>query len=167
MDKTEENKIKEKLTNNINTYLQNNNLTVSDKETLDSFITEMTQIYKDNITLYGMIDNYAGMFSKIGHLINIAVLMLVITIIILVILLILIKGNGYETILTASGIMLLFVKFIIYDRIDYNNIVIISDSFSKVLNYILNNIGILMIIFGLLLTIVGILTAVIKLLKKK
>ncbi len=57
----------------------------------------------------------------------------------------------------GSGLILLFTRFVIYDKIDFKNITLISDEFSKVLKNILTNIAFELVIFGIILFMLGIL----------
>ncbi len=160
--KNSEYKINSKLVSNnirsnIDKYLVKNNIDVQNKEELEMFLTDMENIYVKRVNFYNMLGNFKNRFYKIYNLIYKAQIILGGVILLLNILMIHMKNKHIASVYMASGFILLFVRFLIYEKIDFRTLVIISDAFSKVLKVLLTNIASELIIFGIILVVIGIL----------
>lgn len=156
------NYIKERLNKNIDDYLKSNNVEVTNDTDLDSFVDELIKIYNNQVCLYKTIDGFVGLVSKASNMLNKAIIICSVSLLIVALItIILLKVKYIDSILIGSGIILLFIRFLIYEKIDVENIIIVSNNFSKVLKSILIKIGniifnyaIIFIIVGLLLTFI-------------
>ena len=156
--KTELNKesIKNKLDENINEFLKKNNIDVINKDDIIPFENDIKEIYENEITLYKMADSVAPIIGKM-KLINNVVIGLSVSIGILFILLIVIhQAKFWGSIILASGLIILFLYIAVYDNIDVNNLLVITEKFSKVLIVIIRNLGSICLKIGLLTSIIGI-----------
>ena len=151
------NKVSENIQKNIDKYLVKNNIEVDNKEELKMFLVDMENIYKKRINFYNMLSSFKNTFYKIYNLLFKIQIGLSILIIILNVILINMKSKHIQSAYMGSGLILLFTRFVIYDKIDFKNITLISDEFSKVLKNILTNIAFELVIFGIILFILGIL----------
>ncbi len=151
--------LKEKLSKNIEELLAKQNLVITDKNAIDSFVSEMVKIYQNETNLYNLVDDYIEPFQKVINISNIAFIGILIISILLLILVILMKIHCLGTVTLASGLMLIFVRFVIYEKIDFKNLLIISDEFSKILNKILTNIANLIAIYAGIFIVLGLILA--------
>ena len=62
----------------------------------------------------------------------------------------------------ASGLIILFSYVIIYEKIDIESILIITDNFSLLIRKILTNLKELFFLLGIVLIIIGIMISIIK-----
>ena len=152
--------VKNRLQANIDKYLNDHKVKITSKEYINSFVNDIGRIYEKEVSLYGYLNGVMSTFKKGENLVNNAILVTSIIVLVLIIILILIKQYLIGSIISASGLILLFIRFLIYDKIDINNILIISSEFSliikKICNEILNNafiISLLLIIIGVTLII--------------
>ena len=100
-----------------------------------------------------LLNNFKNTFNYIR---KITIIVLSISILLLIICLVLtkpIKNNLLSSIIMSSGLILLFIKYNIYDKINYKDIKIISESFSRVVNNMLVSISNLFIIAAITLVI--------------
>ena len=154
--------IKERLSNNIETYLKNNNVEVTNDADLDSFIDEMTKIYNNQICLYKMLDSLVSTVSKYNNVLNKAIIIVGITFLILSLLIIIVLKVKYlGALLMSAGMILIFMRFLIYENIDVENIIIVSDNFSKVLKSIIIKLGNIILNYGVVLIIVGLIMSIV------
>lgn len=153
--------IKNNLNKNIDDYLDKHNVKISDKKLLKEFVDDMINIYKDEITLFGTANSVINIFSRIGNYLNIFIIVSIAIILILIILSKIFKFQYIKSSFLASGIILLFIRFVIYDKIDVKNILIITEYFSKVLNIVLEKIGSLLLIWGIIFIIFGLIVSII------
>ncbi len=158
----DENSLKEKLAKNIEDSLAKQNLQVTDKNAIDEFVTEMVKIYKVETNLYNIVDNFTNYVQKGDNVINMALIGLMIVCIVLLITIILMKVHCLGTITFGVGLILAFIRFVIYEKIDFKNILILSKEFSKVLTSILTNIANNLAIFAILFLVVGLIIAIIE-----
>ena len=148
--------IRERITESIDEYLTSNNVEVTNDTDLESFKDEIIKIYTNQICLYKTVDGFVGHLNKAYNLINKAIIITaVIFIVVLLISIILFKVRYIDSILVSAGIMLLFIRFLIYEKIDIENILIISDNFSKILKSTLIKIGNIMFNYSVVFIIVG------------
>ena len=158
LDKTS---IKNKLMNNIQTYLSKNYETITHKEELSEFISDIEEIYRNEVCLYHTLDSFIKFFHKGINYINFIIDILFWVISILFILECLLKTKFMGAIISSSGINILLIIFLVYEKVDYKNLLIISEYFSKVIREIFQNIihisiytSTICIIIGLLLSFI-------------
>ena len=156
--KTELNKdnIKTNLENNINAFLKKSNLKILNQDDVNKFANDLVDIYKNEICLYGFLDNYISTFAKIGRIINTLLIIFSIAIFILLILLKVVNSHYISSSLIASGLIILFVRIFVYEKIDINGLLIITELFSNILRLILTILGKMLLSIGIGLIIVGV-----------
>ena len=145
----------ENITNNINNYLDEYNIKITSQSSLDSFILDIAKIYDNEVNLYHFADGLVSSFAKTSSIINYAIVGLIIGLMILFIILKFLNVNYYGAILGASGWILLFIKFVLYEKIDYKNITLISDYFGTILKKCFIHVGNYMLVFGIILVVFG------------
>ena len=149
--------LKDKLNKNIKDYLNKNNTEVTDQKALDKFISNIISIYKKEISLYGHIEGYTNKFIKVGKFIDVSIVVITFLLIIFLVILRWPLHRKYEGVISLSaGMMLLYFKFYIYEQIDMKNILIISDSFSKLIKELLLDINNYIFILAIILLFAGI-----------
>ena len=159
--------VKDKLSTNIDNYLSSSNLEVTDKKELNLFINDIAKIYEDEIKFYN-----AAKFGKkyltygIKNIDKIISFILGISLISIIILLLL-RCKFISSTIIGSGLILLFIRFMIFEKIDIKNILIISDYFSKVIKAVLNDLGHNILMSSILLIGIGLIILLIELLGKK
>ena len=159
--------IQKKLDKNIDEFLKSSNLDLLNKDDLLSFEQEIVDIYKNEITLYGMINSVIPKYPKLNKYID---RLLIIVGILFIGLMVILRRNRVFTkgaLLVASGLIILFIKLAIYERIDMDNIILITENFSYLIRSTLNYINMLLLIIGLVLTFLGICQIMIRSLFKK
>ena len=148
--------IKIKLENNIDKYLKDNNINFKGSE-LDEFVIDIINYYTDEINLYDYLNDYVKYIVKLNNIVIIIIIVSIIFIIVnLFIAYKLTKNNYFGSILLVTGLFLLFLQYDIFDKIDINNIFIITKYFSEFVQIILNNLKIFMILYSLILSLLGI-----------
>ena len=159
--------LNKKLSENIDNYLVSNNFDVEDRHELDLFISDVCNIYEKEVTFYGS-------FKLLNKYINFGIdninglIILVSELSIICILTILILGNNIiSSSIMSSGLILLFIRVMIYEKVDIKNIMIISNYFSESLKYILNRIGYTLLASSILLIVIGLIISLIELVGKK
>lgn len=159
--KFDDSKLKEKLVNNINESLAKHNLQITDQEAIDSFVSEMVKIYRNEVNIYSLVDNHVNLFHKFNSILNIAFIALLMVCILLSLSIILMKAHCIASSFFASGLILLFLRFVIYEKIDFKNLLVISDEISMIIKHLLtkiaNDMALCSYIFiglGIILTIV-------------
>lgn len=165
--KVDSESVRNKLTTNIDKYLNDNNLDVENRKELNMFINDMIKIYEDEIKFYNI-----GKFGK--EYINIAniyidnIIYIIFSVsLVLIIILILLKNKFISSSLLSSGLILLFIRFVIYEKIDIKNILIVSEYFSKSLKTVLYELGHNILISSILLISIGLIIALIESIKFK
>lgn len=150
--------VKENLENNINKYLEKNNIKITDQAALDKFVNNILKIYQDEITLSNHISKIERIISKTKNLINIG---FIVFLIIGVILFVFIKGYSKEIVLSVpfivSGIILIFGYLLVNSNIVISNFYIWDTKVSTLLQEVMYGIlgkiklsGIVFIIIGCL-----------------
>jgi len=146
--------INKKLKENIDNYLKENNVDVVNNNDIDSFISEVVDIYKDEIMLYNTLDSFINSFNKISNILNYGIIILLVITIILFIVNIKFRSY-YLSSFMSVGLILLFLRMVIYEKIDVINILIVSEEFSLILKNIITLIGTLLLKFGIIFIIIG------------
>ncbi len=149
-------KIEEELNKNIEEYVANRGFTIDDREAVDKFVVEMTNIYKTNI-------GYSNVIEKVRTLFNNSYRIILIGLIISVILFIgnyffsktIFKERNIIVSLFTTGILLIFFSYYVKENIDINNITIYTELISKVIINYLNDIFKIMDILGIIYIIIG------------
>ena len=116
-------KIENNLKANINNYLEKNNIEVKDQESLDKFIEQILNVYKDEVSLSNSIKYAEKIISKTKHLVTFGSILCIILIILTIII---IKKITKEKILTIP----LFTTSILFffSTIYINNHIIIDNT---------------------------------------
>lgn len=154
--------IMQKLKENIDNYLLEHDVSITSDDNIDSYISEIGKIYTKKIGLYSLLNKYASTFKTFGSSINIMIVITFIGLIINTLILRKIKTTYGASIIIASGLILLFIRFIIFSEIEVTSLVIISQYFSKVIIEIYKSICNLTVISGALLIILGLIMQVIE-----
>lgn len=152
---------KEKLENNIDKFLADKNVEVSDKESLDSYVSSVMKVYENEVTLYGYLDGFSSKFIKASNYLTVGMGISLICFAVLYLIVRCVFHKKYlGIIILSSSMMFLYLKYFIYEKIDYKNILIISNSFSEILRKLLDDIGnyvlfisVIYMVFGLVLII--------------
>ena len=139
--KFDDSKLKEKLVNNINDSLAKHNLQITDQEAIDSFVEEMVKLYRNEVNIYNLVDNYVNKFHKVINILDILFIALLMVCVLLLLSIILMRVHCLAPSMLASGLILVFLRFVIYEKIDFKNLLVISDEFSKILNHVLTKIA--------------------------
>ena len=155
-------KITTKLKENIDNYLLEYDVSIKSMEDINSYILEVGEIYTNKITLYGLLDGYAKTFKTLGTYINILIGVTFISLIINTLVLKKLKATYGASTIMASGLMLLFIRFVIFSEIEVTNLVIISPMFSQVVIEIYTNICNLTVRCAILLIVIGLLILLMK-----
>ena len=148
-----------KINFNIDNYLNEHNLKINDELALNMFVKDLVKIYDNNINLYNLVNNYIPLFAKVNKILNIAIYIIIAAIVILAISLFILKNKYIGSSLSASGIILLFIKLLILDPLNIKSVLIISTEFSNIMTVIYKNIESNIIIIGIILFIIGLLVS--------
>lgn len=162
VDAINEEGIKTKLTDNINSYLLEHNLRFTDSGDINSFIYDIIKIISNNINLYNLLNNYADTFKSIGDVINILIVIAFIILFINTLVLKKIKTTYGATIIMASSLILLFMRFIIFNEIEVTSIAIISNEFSKIIIEIYKSICNLTVIWAIVFLAISLIMLIIR-----
>lgn len=146
----------EKLNKKIDNYIETENFKVVNYDEVHKFSTEMSKIYIDKVKLYYYPDKIVNKIYKLKKITP--KLILLITILLSGLLLIskkIYKKIDLSIICFFNTFILLFINYYIKNRIDINNLFIVNDTASKVLQSITSSIFNLMIIIAILSFIFG------------
>ena len=164
LDKSE---VRFKLKINIDNYVKKTSLTVMNKTELDKFVNDIVDIYKNEICLYGYTDSVITKIPKINKLVNIGIIISAITLCILVFILFkFIKARFISSIIAASGLIILFIRLFIFEKIDSDNILIITEDFSKILRIVMNSVKSNLLLIPIGLITIGLLILIIEVMCK-
>ena len=144
--------VEEKLTKHINDYFKGKKV---DKKAVDAFIKDTIKIYKNELDLYGSINTYAKFFNKAQALLNIAIITLSIVTIVLFAALLILKVNYKGSVIMASSLIIAFLIYLFSNKVDYQNILVISYNSSYMLRIICRKIVNLMLIYSTFLGFLG------------
>ena len=158
--------IKDKLKNNIDHYLKDLNLGIDNTNELDLFINDIENIYKEEVSFYNTLDMTKSYISKLNTMVDKVLLIDIICIVVLVIIILLLKVINIGSCLLGSGIILLLVRMFIYERVDSQNILLVSDHFSLIIRSIFKYISNYMINISIILVCIGLLFSLFKFGKK-
>ena len=155
-------KMKETLENNIKDYLSKQNLAIESTHELDLFASDVVKIYNNEVSLYNMLNGYIPKIVKVNSLLNKCIVLCICVFVVSLLFLLLLKFINVGSCIMSSGFILLIVKLFVFERIDINNILIISDNFSKVLNSALKYLSVYMLEVSIILIIIGFMFSLIK-----
>lgn len=148
--------IEKKLNSNIDVYLKSKKIELEDKKALDSYVSNIIDIYSNEVSLYGYFQNYIGKIMKLSNVVDFSIAFgIIILVIIITINKYKFKIHFFGTSLLASSMMVIYLRYFIWDKIDYENILIISNIFSDVLRRILTSISNSFIYLGCLYALLG------------
>ena len=159
--------IESKLRSNINDYLKKHNLGVDNTSELDMFISDIGKIYKNEINLYDMVNGLAPRVVKYTNIIDKVIIVDSVIVGVLFILMIVLNVVSVGSSILSSGISLILVRLFIFERIDSENVLIISDYFSLIIRNILRYINNYLLEVGLVLVISGFIISLFRNKKKK
>lgn len=159
-------KISNRLNKNIDDYLNDHDVKVTSQSYINSFVNNMSSIYEKEVNLYGMVNGFILYVPKVMSIVNMLLLVLSVILIIIIMGLLLLKVNYIGSLVMASGLIIMFVKLLFNEKIDYQNILIISNNFSNIIKVFIKNIGFICLISCVILVIVGLLVNIIKSYKK-
>ena len=154
-------KILNKVNDNIDEFFKKNNLLTVNKSELNEFTNSLVNIYSDEVTLYGFVNSIIPKIPKINKVINLGIIVSIIILIITGLILIKIKYRYFSSNIIASGLIILFIRLFIFEKVDIDELLVISEDFSYELRNILTTLqnlslilGLVLICFGMVLTIV-------------
>ena len=159
-------RISERLNNNIDKYVSDHKVKVTSESYLDSFVKHMVNIYEKEVNLYDMGNGYIKYIPKLEKVLNISLIICFIVSIILIVILKLLKVNYVGSIIVSSGLIILFIKLLFFEKIDYQNILIISNNFSNMIKNIIKEMDFYANMLSFIFIILGIMIILIKSLQK-
>ena len=160
--------LKEKINKNINDFLTKSNLKITDKTGVNNFLNDLVKVYQNEICLYSYTDSLINTFYKLSNIINKIIVILVIVLFIIVILSkLILKFNYLSSSIISSGLIILFIRLFIFEKIDADYLLIITENFSNILAKIINNIGMYLYYVGIGLIILGVIITCKVFLKKR
>ena len=161
-------KVQDNLNKNIEEYLRENNIEISDQASLDKFTSEVIKIYQKNILLVEKIDSLSKPISKAVNLFKI-VFIIVLAIIIILGLTIrkVFHKSAFLKPLMASGILLLITNYILFQKIDIYHILFWNDAVSKIIQNIFFDFSKMMKYSGISLIVLFLLVILIIFIKNK
>lgn len=150
-----------KVNENIDEFFKKNNLLTVNKTELNEFTRDLVKIYNDEITLYEFTNSMIPKIPKINKIINLGIIISVASLIILSFILIKIKYRYFSANIIASGFIILFIRLFIFEKIDVNELLIITEEFSLELRNVLVTLQSLSLILGIVLILVGIILTIV------
>ena len=135
--KLKKDNIKEKLDNNINSFLKKSNLKLLNEKEINSFENDIVDVYINEITLYKMADGYISKYNIGNKYLKVALVVNIILILLICLCLRKNKNNHYGSCFITAGLIILFIRLAVYERIDMKNILIITENFSRLIRDLL------------------------------
>ena len=158
--------IKETLKTNIDEYLKGLNLGINNTNELELFIDDIAGIYKEEVSFYNTLDKVSSYLYKVSSLIDKALVANIILVGVLTIIILLLRKINIGSCILSGGIILALVKLFVYERIDAENILIVSDYFSLIVRNMFKYISNYMIYISVILICVGLILCLFKIHKK-
>ena len=131
-------------------------------EAMEEYLKAISDAYESQVSYStNTINSVVGTFSKVLDLAGIAQIMLFVAIAVIAIIIIIVNikqimGLKYITIaLMGTGIFMLAVKIILEQSIDFNNIMLMNQAVSNVIQLVINNIFANITIVGVVLLVIG------------
>ena len=160
-------KVETRLKDNINKYLVKHNLGVNDTQELDMFIKDIGDIYKNEINMYGTLRGFVNRVTTITNIVRKVIIIDGVIVGVSLIIVSLLRTINIGSCIMSSGLMVILFRLFIYERIDVENILIISEYFSNILKSIFNYISNYMLEISVILIGVGFLFSLFKIKDKK
>lgn len=154
-------KLKENLENNVNSYLEQNNVQVADQDSLDRFINQMANIYESKLNFSGYLNSVPKMMNKINTYLNVAIISCIIAVVLFSLFIkFYLKKQVFAIPFLTSGLLILIGCYLFKSRIDINHISIWNEQISNVLISILTKLMSQLKLTAIILMIVGIMETV-------
>ena len=159
--KYDETLIENRITTNINKYIDEYNVKIND---IEKFINEIVNIYKKGVNVFSIIENFINLFQRVGDLIGLITMLLLgmSGIMIISIILIKVKSLGFTSLLT--GVILYIIKFGLFKIIDLNKLNVITKELTEVVKDILEKIGSLLTTYTIIFFGIGIFVTLLEIL---
>lgn len=159
--------IKNNLTENINNFLDENNLTADEKD-IESFIKTITKEYSNSISHYKYEEKIYQKYDKAVEKISKLKMICIALIIVSAILLLVLNLKRFDKFATfvgianlSAGVFLIFEKIYINSKIDVKNILVLNDAISLALRNIASDLLQNIEKNGIAFTVIGILVIII------
>jgi len=160
--------VKEKLNKNIDSYLAHNNIVVTDRKSLDNFVSEIAKLYFSEINLYGSFNMFSRVLMKINKYLVPAILIIsVLLVLSILVLKYYVKEKRFSSIFFTVAMLFLGSLIFVQNKMDINHIYLFSSFFSDVIKTIYYNISSKIIFVIIILFVIGIILPFINLIKKK
>lgn len=131
--------VEENLNKNIQSYLEKNNIVITDEEALKTFVKDTVGIYKSGINLYGYSKYIKQIIIKVKEPISWAMFILIITEVFLIGgMCLLRKENHLGATFLTTAILLFLTTYYINERLDIKHIFIFNEFFSDTIKGIAN-----------------------------
>lgn len=131
--KVDSSKVKDRLEANIDKYLEEENIVATDREAMDKFVSQMSDIYEEAFSISSIIDKTSPYIVKVEEYVNIAIVAVCVIFIVLVLLAKLyFKKNILTTVMMTTSFIILFIMYYLTYKIDFSNLVLLSNS--KIIN---------------------------------
>lgn len=144
---------------NIDNYFKETKLTIVNKEDLNNFVNDLVLIYENEISLYHFGDGIITKIPKIERIVNICIIIVSILLVsCFLILLLYVKRGIFSSILISSGLIMLFIRLFVFEKIDVDYLLVITEDFSEILRNLLNNFKNISLIISLIMIFIGIFT---------
>jgi len=151
--------VKKNLEGNIVSYLEKNNIVVTDLAALDKFIDQMLDIYDEKIRLTSSLDFVKEIVFKWDFRLKVIFIVLVVIALLIGLLFnIIYRKSAFSVPCFACSILLLLGNYLFFERIDVKNILIWNENVSNIVKSILLDISSLIKSGSILLIILGFLT---------
>ena len=154
--------VETRLNENIDNYLTAHKIEVTDKDILKSFVDNMVDIYKNEISLYDSLNGVVKYIPSIVSILDNLFIILIVAFVVLLITLLLLKTSYIGSVFAGAGLFIIFFKALVFSKVDYENILIISNNFSTAIKGLVSNFGNTMIIVSVVLIVIGIILSVIQ-----
>ena len=151
--------IKIKLTENIDAYIKENHLTVSKQEDLDSFVTQILNVYKEKVTLSQILNKVSKPFVKIERMLNITlIVVLILFIAIFVVAKKICKKLLFPIPCFTTALLVFLGNFLLFKQISVRHISFWNTYVSEIIQRIILNFSLLTKVcsVGLIILAIGI-----------
>ena len=148
--------IEKKLNENINKYIEENNLIVDKQEDLDAFVEQELKVYKEKIVLTDVIAKFSGKFGKMNNVITISIFGILS---LFIILLVLAKKACRRLLLPVpcltTAFLTLLGHYLIFSQLSIKNLSFWNSYVSNVIISIINNISLAAKIGSIILIVIA------------
>lgn len=158
--------IKTTLKTNIDKYLKGLNLGINNTNELELFIDDVAGIYKEEVSFYNTLDRVSSYLLKVTSLIDKALIANILLVGVLTIIVLVLRKINIGSCILGSGLILFLIKLFVYERIDSENILIVSDHFSLIVRSMFKYISEYMIYISVILICIGFILCLFKIHKK-